>query len=138
MEEFKDPTRTPETYKRLRSLSRNCGGLVILIGLLVLAGWIFDITVLKSIRYDTVPMNPVVALTFIAAGVALWLKQEKSGDKYNKKADWLCYFILAVGVLKLISILTGIRIPFDEILFHDRLWIPRFHTLSYYCPKHGL
>src|SRR5688572_14485693 len=128
MKEFKDPTRTPETYRRLRSLSSICGGLVVLICSLVLVGWIFNITVLKSIRSVTVPMNPVVAISLIAAGVALWMKQEKFGGKYNKKADLLCYFIVFVGVLKLFSLLTGLRIPFDEILFHNKLWLPDLHA----------
>ena len=82
MAEFKDPTSTPSIYRKLRRFSKFCGATVVLIGFLVLLGWIFDITVLKSIRADTIPMNPVVAIAAIAAGMAQWLKQEEFLGKY--------------------------------------------------------
>src|SRR6476620_4586201 len=124
MKEFKDPTRTPSTYRNLRRFSKICGAVVIIIGFLVLVGWIFDITLLKGLRSDTVPMNPVVAIATIASGVALWLKQEDLCGKYDKKADLLAYFIILVGVLKIISVVSHLRIPYDEVLFHEKLWLP--------------
>lgn len=138
MEEFKDPARTPATYRKLRTLSRICAVLVSLIGFLVLLGWIFDITLLKSIRNDTVPMNPLVALGFIAAGVALWLHEEELGEKYRKKADLLAYFILLIGILKLVSVVTGLDIPFDEILFRKQLWLPDLNAYRTIAPNTAL
>src|SRR5687767_15066670 len=121
MADFKDPTRTPGTYRKLRLLSRICSLAIIMVGFLVLIGFVFDITVLKSVRSSTVPMNPIVAFGFVAAGLGLLFKQEDHWGKYNKKGNLLAYFILLIGVMKLFSVITGIEIPVDLMLFKEQL-----------------
>ena len=48
---------------------------MILIGGLVLAGWAFDVAVLKSLIPGLTAMNPGgTALAFLLAGVSLWVQ----------------------------------------------------------------
>jgi hypothetical protein len=52
-------------------MARLCLGAAIVpvaIGVLVLAGWIFTIESFKRVASDFVAMNPVTAISFIAAG----------------------------------------------------------------------
>ena len=56
------------------SIARAAGAAVILIGGLVLAGWTFDVAVLKSLIPGLTAMNPGgTALAFLLAGVSLWV-----------------------------------------------------------------
>lgn len=48
---------------------RAIGILIITIGFFNVIGWQFDITLLKSFSSDITSMNPLTAITFIAAGL---------------------------------------------------------------------
>ena len=56
-----------------RSASRAASGVVILISLLVLAGWLFHIPALTSILPGLATMKANSALAFLLAGVSLGL-----------------------------------------------------------------
>ena len=65
----------PRTLTGSRSLARASGAAVILIGGLVLVGWLFDIEILKSIIPGMIAMNPGgTAVAFLLAGVSLWIQ----------------------------------------------------------------
>jgi PAS domain S-box-containing protein len=135
MADFKDPTRTPATYKNFRSLSKICGSLVVITGILVLFGWWINNQFLKSIRSDTVPMNPITAIGFILAGITLLLKQEEIKGKRNKMANVLADLVLLTGCLKLFSVITNLHIPFDNLLFRGRLWNPELQHYDTIAPN---
>ena len=67
-------TDRPRNLTGFRFLARAAGAAVILIGGLVLAGWAFDVAVLKSLLPGLTAMNPGgTALAFLLAGVSLWV-----------------------------------------------------------------
>src|SRR5688500_13176465 len=135
MADFKDPTRGPGTYRKLRFLSNVCAYLIIFTAVLVLTGWFLDIDRLKSIRHDTVAMNPVTAICFLLAGCALYLLQTKRQAKGKRIANWLASGILAVGLIKLFSLLTNLAIPFDQVLFRGQLWQPGKQVMNSMAPN---
>jgi len=69
---------------RYAALSRLCGVGVLLLGLVVLAGWAFDIPRLKSVLPGLVSMKANTALGFILSGLALWLKAEGGKRKAER------------------------------------------------------
>ncbi len=135
MAEFKDPTRTPGTYRKLRFISKVLGILILFTGFLVIVGWMFGIERLKSIRHDTVAMNPATAICFILAGAALNLLQEEFKHKGKKIANWLAGIILTVGAVKLFSLILHYPIPFDQVLFKNQLWNPGTHQINSMAPN---
>lgn len=50
---------------------------VFLTGVVVLAGWLFNVTILKSFHAGLIAMKPNTAVCFILLGVSLWLSQTK-------------------------------------------------------------
>src|SRR5688572_15100758 len=101
---LKDLSRTQGTYRNLRRISKVCACLVFLIGFLALVGWVADIRLLKSIRSDTVPMNPVTALGFLMVGPALYFMQENQYLKRKKLVNRIAIILCGLGGLKLFSL----------------------------------
>lgn len=63
----------PGLLALLKTVARVAGVVPDMVGCLVLAGWEFDVEVLKRILPGLVAMNPITALTFILAGISLML-----------------------------------------------------------------
>src|SRR5438270_3289216 len=63
------------TSAKFRAFARAAAAGVILIGGLVLAGWAFDVGMLKRIVPGMIAMNPGgTALAFLLAGASLWMR----------------------------------------------------------------
>lgn len=86
---------------------------------LVLVGWEFNITVLKSFSVEMTAMNPLTAITFIVAG--WWLCSYKENNSKNTLAI-AAIFILIVGLVHsaaYLFLLDSIR--FDDLLFRQKV-----------------
>jgi PAS domain S-box-containing protein len=106
-------------------------GLVILGGLSVLLGWALDIAVVQSVLPGWTQMAPLTALSFILAGVALWLVSpsrldsagKPAGDQIEPAHRWLshgCAAIVAfVGALRLGAYAMKWNFPGDMLLFRE-------------------
>ena len=64
---------SPSVVSRLRAFSRAAGVLAVLVGLLVLVGWAFEIPIVTSVLPGFTPMVANTAVSFILAGVSLLL-----------------------------------------------------------------
>ena len=100
----------PRVTANLRRLSRVASIIAVVIGLLVLLGWWMNIEALKRILPGLVAMNPTTAVGFILLGIAL-----------RAKNPAFAIAAAAIGAIKLFSILTGIDLGIDRILFAGRL-----------------
>ena len=77
----------PSTLTGSRFFARASGAAVILIGGLVLMGWLFDIDTLKSIIPGMVAMNPGgTAVAFLLAGVSLWIQSAPASRRLRAVA----------------------------------------------------
>jgi PAS domain S-box-containing protein len=102
-----------------KTVSSISGIFVMLIGILVLIGWGFDVADLKSI-YAGITMKANTALALVVAGTSLALLNVDRGNRLTTKSGQVLAILLAViGVLTLSEHLTGINLHIDEILFTE-------------------
>ena len=108
--------------KRLQRLSKYFAVIVLLIAALVLAGWQWDIDILKRPIPQLVAMNPISALCFILAGVSfLLLKSIHPSPKKSMLAYVLASLVLFVGTIKIIELITNFDWQIDHILYTKKI-----------------
>ncbi len=108
-------------------LSVACGGIVAFAGVLVLAGWQFDIPALKHLVPGVVSMKANTALAFMLAGLALVFEARPAGAGDEPRwpvdparvAPWLAALVLLIGGLTLGEYLFGWQLGLDELLWAD-------------------
>ncbi|MGB9936484.1 MAG: sensor histidine kinase [Methanobacterium sp.] len=94
--------------------------LIIIIGFLILFGWAFDISILKSPgpEFSTIKSN--VALCFVLVGISLWLQQTKRISKRNIRiAQILAIMVFLIGLLSTIEHLFNFNFGIDQLLFNE-------------------
>jgi len=102
-----------------RSLARPVPWVVMGIACLALMGWALDVHYLTSFNPKSVRMNPLTAVCFLAAAVALYgrLKWRRS----SPAVAFLSAFVAAIGTVKVSEYLLGWQSGFDQILFQHKL-----------------
>jgi PAS domain S-box-containing protein len=89
---------------------------------LALVGWQFDISILRSPLSGHTPMNPVTAVSLILASASLWALRRAQPEPGTKRfAQASALLVVAIGSLKLFSVLTSIGLPLDQVLFQRKL-----------------
>jgi len=105
-----------------RAASRAAGGIVAAIGFLVLAGWLFDISMLKSILPGSDTMKANTALAFVLAGISLWLAtRESENQQTNLFAKVCATLIVLISLLTLSEYVLSRNLGIDQFLFKDPL-----------------
>lgn len=95
---------------------------VILVGFLVLVGWMLDIPALKSVFPGLVTMKANTALAFLFAGLSLWLLQvEEVGNATRRIAQACAGMAALIGLLTLVEYLAGWDFGIDELLFPESM-----------------
>ncbi|MEG5064390.1 PAS domain S-box protein [Microcoleus sp. B3-A4] len=103
-----------------KRISQMASLLVIAIGCLVLLGWQFDISLLKSgFPGMTSTMKANAAICFLLAGVSLRLLQYQRTRLPNRIAQGMAGFIIIMGLLTLSQYIFGWKLGIDEWLFPD-------------------
>lgn len=102
----------------LRAYARIASILVMVVGSIVLMGWILDIPALKSILPIWVTMKANTAIAFILAGLSLWSLQ-RSRTPPQPLARLCAGLVLAIGLLTLLQYNTGINLGIDQLLFQE-------------------
>src|ERR1051325_11971838 len=80
----------------LLRFSRQAGVTVILIGCLVLFGWLLNNPFLKSVTPHLIAMNPLTAVLFILSGTAL-LRAANTNVKVPDTIMMVCALIILIG-----------------------------------------
>ena len=103
-----------------KRISQMASLLVIAIGCLVLLGWQFDISLLKSgFPGMTSTMKANTAICFLLAGVSLRLLQYQRTRLHNRIAQGMAGFIIIMGLLTLSEYIFGWKLGIDQWLFRD-------------------
>jgi two-component system, cell cycle sensor histidine kinase and response regulator CckA len=86
------------------------------LGVLVLAGWLFDMPVLKSVHPSFATMKANTAACFLLVGSALFLRNR---GRHMLVARALAAVVLLIAALTLLEYATGWSLGIDEALFRD-------------------
>lgn len=97
---------------------------LIVLGVLVLAGWMFDVELLKSVLPGKIAMKPMEALGFIAAGAAIILILGRSSQQRRLLGMSLSALVISIGSLTLLEYLFGINVGIDKLVFRDYAQTP--------------
>ncbi len=87
-----------------RFFSRLASLIVFLIGCLVLAGWLFDIAILKSILPGWVSMRVNTALAFVFCGLGLWFfnaEMEQANLLARRLVQAFAFAVVMIGLVSL-------------------------------------
>ena len=112
----------PRIEERLRLLAALASGVIVLIAGLTFLGWALGARILIRLLPSVVVMNPLTALMFIFAGVALWLRIRFIGSV--RARVWIVVLsgsVAIVGLLKLADYVFGFPFHIDRLLFETRL-----------------
>lgn len=104
-----------------RLISGKISVVIFLSGLAVLIGWVFDITVLKSVFPNLISMKANAAICFILTGAALWCLQTKRVDSFIPRLiSALCLsFLLLIGLLTFCEYIYHWNIGIDQLLVKE-------------------
>ncbi|HMD80529.1 MAG TPA: hypothetical protein VKE92_04420, partial [Anaerolineales bacterium] len=91
----------PRLLSFYRAVSRAAGGIVLAVGLLALAGWLFNIPTLTSLLPGMATMKVNTALGFILCGISLWLLNHEQTKNPIRLLPAAC-----AGIVLLIAMLT--------------------------------
>lgn len=107
----------PEQFKRLSVI---LGFVVALIGFLVIIGWIWDVTLLKSISTHWISMKANAAISFLLAGTTVILINQENKNTYSR---WLVtilpVLIFLIGGVTLSEYIFRFNAGIDELFFKD-------------------
>src|SRR5436190_11735323 len=100
-----------------RKFSRVASALVLTVGILVLAGWLFEIPALKSIIPGLATMKVNTALAFTLAGTSLWLASIENKNKGLELIAKTCaVIIILIGLLTLSEYIFKYDPGIDQLL----------------------
>jgi PAS domain S-box-containing protein len=114
---------------RFKTFSEYLSILIVFIGVIVLIGWMFNITIFlsPSSGFSTIKSN--VGLVFILIGVSLFLLQTKRVNKNNRRiAQIFAFFVVLIGFLTILEYIFNINFGIDQILFKET--VGALHTSS--------
>jgi PAS domain S-box-containing protein len=99
-----------------------CAGIfVMLIGVVGLLGWIFDIEIFKQFLHRGIAIRANTAIALLLAGLSLCLFILDQQHRWTQRVGQVCAgLVLLVGVLSLSEHLAGWNLGIDQIIFHDQ------------------
>jgi PAS domain S-box-containing protein len=98
--------------------ARVAGKVAMVVGLLVLTGWFFDIEILKRVSPRFVAMNPVTAICFVLIGMGFEFLRPTKPPKWARAIGVaLALLVASVGAVKVGSYLFGWPLRIDALLF---------------------
>src|SRR6266498_5915687 len=104
---------------RLRAGARVAALFAAAVGLLVLAGWLFDVRAFLQVLPGQLAMVANTAASFVLVGLALWWQagvQTRSSQYASRAAAALAGLI---GLMSLAEYVSGENFGIDELLFRD-------------------
>lgn len=113
-------SRSSRFTLRFHSFSETAAAIVILIGVAVLFGWLFDNTTLKSLHPGLASMKPNDAVAFILAGSSLWMLRSETAERRKRRiARSFAVAVSLVGLATLAEYLLGVSLGIDQIFFRE-------------------
>ncbi len=96
--------------------SRAAAALVTLLGVVVLAGWAMNVTILKQLSTSWASMKANTALSFGLLGGACWFAPEGANAKLRR---WLASAVIAIATATAYEYVFSVDWGIDQLLFRD-------------------
>jgi len=115
--------QSPGLVRACRSFAAGASFAAVLLGGLVLVGWVFDLAALKTVFPGLVAMNPATALGFVLGGTATWIEAaERSASPQRRRIAWACAgVVFIIGVVRILGYLFGFDPLVDSFPFRSQL-----------------
>src|SRR5680860_953553 len=108
---IENPSLPEKQLRQSLTVAAAIGIAAIVLGLVVLTAWVFDVPVIKSIRPGWAAMKANTAIGFILAGAALCLMQGRNASAWAIPVAAVCALATtALGVATLVQYLSLIHI----------------------------
>ena len=104
-------------------LPRFAAAATIGIGLCALAGWLLDLSVLKSILPQEAPLEANAGAGLLLAGLALW-RLSRIPLARDRPAQAMAAAVLVLGLATLAQYVFELELNIDELLFQDTSELP--------------
>ena len=120
-------TKSPATFgfragsfQSALRLAQFLAGATVLLGLVVLVGWLFDIESLKSVLPGYVSMKANTAICFVLSGASLLIGYILKPRSWTKKCSIsLSMVAIAIAGVTLLEYISGHSFGLDELFFRD-------------------
>ncbi len=104
----------------LKKISKDSAIAVFVIGCIVIVGWCFNITLLKSILPGLVTMKANTAFGFMFAGASLWAFHHPQPTRRSRLiAQTTAAVVLLIGTLTLIQYGFQLNLGIDQLIFKE-------------------
>ena len=106
--------------KSLKTFSKISGLFTIVVGLVVIAGWSFNISTLKSVLPTEISMKANAALSFILSGMSFVILLFNNLGKLTRRIGQIIAFgVFTLAMLTLTEYIFNQNLGIDQILFKD-------------------
>jgi|GEM_PF-6777175 len=104
----------------LRAIVITAGIISLMVGILVIIGWIFDISILKSLNPNFISMKANTAICFIFFGISIIILRDSQNSFFLKtSARILTIIVLLISAINLFEYILNWNAGIDEFLFKD-------------------
>jgi signal transduction histidine kinase len=104
------------------SVAGIAGVICVLVGVVVLIGWVTDENILMSFMPGGIVMLPNTAVGFVLAGLSLWLhRAEDLAPVARRAARAAAIAVFLLGFLTFLERVAGWSFGIDQLLFPDKL-----------------
>ncbi len=94
-------------------------------GIIVLVGWVLDISLLKRVSPGLVAMKVNTALAFLLAGISLWFACADRRHKKQAITSISCAIgVLLIGTLSAFEYSSGVDVGIDQLLIREQTMLP--------------
>ncbi len=95
---------------------------VVVLGVMVLAGWALDVEALKRLVPSWVAINPATAAAFMLSGMTLRWRLQGGPQDWRRYASFAAIgVVLLIGLDRLFEYIAGIGLGTDRLLFATRI-----------------
>ena len=118
----------PKAVRYCLTVSRHAGTAVIVVGVLVLAGWLLDVKQLTTLWWGFATMKPNTALCLVLLGISLRLEQTSAIQPSITNRTRRLIGEIVAGSAALVGLLSGAEyllrrdLGIDELLIHGALF----------------
>ena len=106
--------------KSLKTFSKISGLFTIVVGLVVIAGWSFNISTLKSVLPTEISMKANAALSFILSGMSFVILLFNNLGKLTRRIGQIIAFgVFTLAMMTLTEYIFNQNLGIDQILFKD-------------------